>query len=89
MEVIVSVSEVKPGETLTMHIHHGEEPYYFLEGGTIETPNGKQVFIPTGATGINARDVPHGALKVVGDKPIKFLTVHVVDKGKPIYDKPK
>ena len=89
MELIVSVNEVKPGEALTMHIHHGEESYYFLEGGTIETPDGKQVSIPTGATGITARDAPHGALKVVGDKPIKFLSVHVVDKGKPLYDTPK
>jgi mannose-6-phosphate isomerase-like protein (cupin superfamily) len=89
MEVIVSINEVKPGEALMLHIHHGEEPYYFLEGGTIETPDGKQVPIPTGATGITARDVPHGALKVVGDKPIKFLTIHIVDKGKPLYDKPK
>jgi len=63
MEVIVSINEVKPGEALTLHIHHGEEPYYFLEGGTIETPDGKQVTIPSGATGITARDVPHGAFK--------------------------
>ena len=89
MEVIVSLNEVKPGEALTLHIHHGEEPYYFLEGGTIETPDGKQVTIPNGATGINARDVPHGAFKVLGDKPLKFLSVHIVDKGKPLYDKPK
>jgi mannose-6-phosphate isomerase-like protein (cupin superfamily) len=89
MEVIVSINEVKPGEALTLHIHHGEEPYYFLEGGTIETPDGKQVTIPNGATGITARDVPHGAFKVVGDKTLKFLSVHIVDKGKPLYDKPK
>jgi len=89
MEVIVSINEVKPGEVLSLHIHHGEEPFYFLEGGTIETPDGKQVTIPNGATGINARDVPHGAFKVLGDKPLKFLSVHIVDKGKPLYDKPK
>ena len=88
MEVIVSISEIKPGEASTLHFHHGEEPYYFLEGGTIETPDGKQVPIPTGATGITARNAPHGAFKVVGDKPVKLLTVHIVDKGKPLYDKP-
>ena len=42
MEVITSISELKPGETSTLHIHHGES-YYFLEGGTIELPDGKQV----------------------------------------------
>jgi hypothetical protein len=25
---------------------------------------------------------------VVGDKPLKLLTVHVVDKGAPLYDAP-
>jgi mannose-6-phosphate isomerase-like protein (cupin superfamily) len=88
MEVITSISEIKPSEASTLHIHHGEESYYFLEGGTIETPDGTQVPVPTGATGINVRDIPHGAFKVVGDKPIKYLSVHIVDKGKPLYDKP-
>ena len=84
MEIITSISEIKPGETSTLHIHHGDESYYFLEGGTIELPDGKQVPIPTGSVGLNVRDVPHG----VGDKTIKLLTVHVVDKGKPLYDTP-
>ena len=25
-----------------LHIHHGEEAFYFVEGGTVETPDGKQ-----------------------------------------------
>jgi mannose-6-phosphate isomerase-like protein (cupin superfamily) len=89
MEVITSIQEMKPGDAGTLHIHHGEEAYYFIEGGKIETPDGKQIEIPTGTAGINSRDVPHGALKVIGDKPIKFVTVHIVDKGAPLYDKPK
>lgn len=88
MEIITSMSEIRPGETTTLHIHHGEESYYFLEGGTIELADGKQVSIPTGAVGLNLRDVPHGAYRVVGDKTLKFLTVHIVDKGAPLYDKP-
>ena len=88
MEIITSISEVKPGETGTLHIHHGDESYYYLEGGTIELPDGKQVSIPAGTVGLNVRDVPHGAYKVVGDKTLKFLTVHIVDKGAPLYDKP-
>ena len=28
MEVVVSISETKPGETLPRHIHHGEETFY-------------------------------------------------------------
>lgn len=86
MEVVTSISELKPGDVSALHIHHGDESYYFLEGGTIELPDGKQVPVPTGAVGFNVRDTPHGAYKVVGDKPIKLLTVHIVDKGKPLYD---
>ena len=37
-----------------------------------------------GTGGINVREVPHAGYKVVGDKPLKLLTVHVVDKGKPL-----
>lgn len=89
MEVITSINEVKPGEASALHVHHGEESFYVMEGGMIELPDGKQVPFPTGTTGINRRDVPHGAFKVVGDKAIKYLSVHVVDKGKPLYDAPK
>jgi hypothetical protein len=39
---------------------------------------------PTGAATLNARDVPHAGFKVVGDKTLKMLTVHIVDKGKPV-----
>ena len=87
MEVITSINELKPGDTSALHVHHGEEAFYLLEGGTVELPDGKQVQLP--ATSINRRDVPHGAFKVVGDKPIKYLSVHIVDKGKPLYDTPK
>ncbi|MES5487471.1 cupin domain-containing protein [Bradyrhizobium sp. INPA03-11B] len=89
MEIVTSISELKPGDVSALHIHHGDESYYFLEGGTIELPDGKQMTIPTGAVGLNVRDTPHGAYKVVGDKTVKLLTVHIVDKGKPLYDTPK
>jgi quercetin dioxygenase-like cupin family protein len=89
MEVITSISEIKPGEATALHIHHGEESFYVIEGGTIELPDGKQVPLPAGATGINRRDVPHGAFKVIGDKTIRLLTVHIVDRGAPLYDTPK
>ncbi|WP_247973689.1 cupin domain-containing protein [Bradyrhizobium sp. 195] len=38
MEIITSISELKPGDISMRHIHHGDESYYFLEGGTIELP---------------------------------------------------
>ena len=85
MEVITSINEIKPGEASALHVHHGEELFYVVEGGTIELKDGKQVPFPAGTTGINRRDVPHGEFKVVGDKPIKYLSVHIVDKGAPLY----
>ena len=51
MEVVTSISEIKPGETSTLHIHHGEESFYVLQGSTIELPDGKQAPLPTGAAG--------------------------------------
>jgi quercetin dioxygenase-like cupin family protein len=88
MEVILSTAEYQPGESIPLHIHHGEEAFYVLQGGTVELANGKQIELKTGSGSINARDVPHAGFKVVGDKPIKFLTVHIVDKGAPLYDAP-
>jgi quercetin dioxygenase-like cupin family protein len=89
MEVIISVIEAQPGEILARHIHHGEEAFYVLQGATLEGPDGKQITLATGAAAINHRDVPHAGLKVVGDTPFKYLAVHVVDKGAPLYDAPK
>ena len=86
MEIIISVVENQPGETIPRHIHHGEEAFYVLQGGTLETSDGKQIKLPTGAAAINPRDVPHAGLKVIGDTPFKYLAVHVVDKGAPLYD---
>ena len=88
MEVIISVVEAQPGELLARHIHHGEEVTYVLQGATFETSDGKQIKLPTGAAAINHRDVPHVGIKVVGDTAFKYLAVHVVDKGAPLYDAP-
>jgi quercetin dioxygenase-like cupin family protein len=89
MEVVVSILEVKPGETIPRHTHHGEEAFYTLEGATIELPDGKQIPLATGFSGINVRDVPHAGFKVVSDKALKLLNVHVVDKGKPFSEPAK
>ena len=89
MEVVISVIEYKPGETLDRHIHHGEEAFYVLQAATLQTPDGKELKLPAGAAAINARDVPHGGAKIVGDAPFKYIAVHIVDKSAPLYDAPK
>ena len=89
MEVILSISELKPGDELAAHFHHGVETGYVLEGGMVEAPGKPAFALVTGESIMSLRDVPHAGFKVVGDKTIKLLTVHIVDKGKPLYDRVK
>jgi quercetin dioxygenase-like cupin family protein len=88
MEVILSTAEYQPGNFVARHIHHGEEAFYVIQGATVETPDGKQMELKAGTGSINMRDMPHAGIKVVGNSALKLVTVHIVDKGKPIYDAP-
>ena len=85
MEVIASTAEYRPGDTIDVHFHHGVEAAYVLQGAQVH-PGKDPNTLPTGATLMNLRDVRHGGSKVVGDTSLKLFTVHVVDKGKPLYD---
>lgn len=86
MEVIASIVEIKPGESSNLHLHHGVEAFHVLQGALVQSPGKDPVSLPTGVTSLNLRDVVHGKFKVVGDTSLKMFTVHVVDKGKPLYD---
>ena len=86
MEVIASTAEYKNGDAIDLHIHHGIEAAYVVQGGMVQAPGKDPMPLPTGASLLNLRDVKHGGFKVVGDTPLKFFTVHIVDKGKPLYD---
>jgi quercetin dioxygenase-like cupin family protein len=88
MEVIISTAEYQPGDFIARHIHHGDEAFYVIQGATVETPDGKQIELKTGTGSINLRDVPHAGFKVVGNSALKLVTVHIVDKGAPLYDAP-
>ena len=57
---------------------------YVLDGATLELPDGSQRQFPTGAATINTRNVLHAGFKVAGDRALKMLTVHIVDKGKSV-----
>ena len=86
MEVITSVSELKKGETIPRHSHHGTETGYVLQGSMVQLPGQAPTMMKTGATFMNLRDVPHAGFTVVGDQPLKLLSVHIVDKNKPLYE---
>lgn len=85
MEVITSVSEFKKGESIPRHFHHGIETGYVLQGTMVQLPGKEPTMMETGTPILNLRDVPHAGFTVVGDVPLKLLTVHVVDKNKPLY----
>jgi quercetin dioxygenase-like cupin family protein len=86
MEVILSITELKPGDVISEHFHHGIEAGYIIEGGTVEQVGKPPITFADGSPIMNLRDVLHGGYKVIGSKTIKLVTVHVVDKGKPLYD---
>ena len=88
-EVVNSVTEYKPGDELKLHIHHGEESAYVVQGATVQPPGKDPMKLPTGASLINLRDVPHGGFTIIGDSNLILFTVHIVEKGKPLYDAPK
>ncbi len=86
MEVITSVTELHKGETLPRHSHHGIESGYVLQGTMVQLPGEAPRMMPSGASILNLRDVPHAGFTVVGEVPLKLLSVHIVDKGRPLYE---
>lgn len=86
MEVIASVTEYQPGETLKRHLHHGTESGYVIQGAQVQAEGKEPVMLPTGAAVLYQRDVPHGGFKVIGDTSLKIYAVHIVDKDKPVYE---
>jgi quercetin dioxygenase-like cupin family protein len=85
-EVVVSTAEYKPGETLPVHFHHGLEVAYIVQGATVQIPGQAPRALPTGASVLNQRGIRHAGFTVVGDVSLKLFTVHIVDKGAPLFD---
>ena len=83
-EVVVARLEAAPGAAIPLHIHHGDEFLYVIEGGTIQPAGKPEVEFPAGRAMHFKRGVPHGGFKVVGQDTITVITVHIVDKGKPL-----
>jgi quercetin dioxygenase-like cupin family protein len=86
MEVIASITELKPGDEFPRHLHHGVEAGYVVQGGMIQVPGQAPMMLATGSPIFNLRDAPHAGYKVIGPGNIILFTTHVVDKGKPLYD---
>ncbi|HEU4777022.1 MAG TPA: cupin domain-containing protein [Telluria sp.] len=86
MEVISSILDVAPGETVPRHFHNGIESGYTIEGSMIQLPGKEPQMMAAGTSIWNLPSVFHGGFKVVGTKPLKLYTVHIVEKGKPLFD---
>ena len=86
MEVVSSITEYKPGESIAAHLHHGIEAGYVVQGAMVQLPGKEPMMLPTGAPVLNLRDVVHGGFTIVGSASLVLFTVHIVDKGKPLYD---
>ncbi len=86
MEVITSIASYKPGDEVPLHFHHGVETGYVLQGAMVQMPGKEPTMISTGSPISNLRDARHGGYKVIVETNLKLLTVHIVDKGKPLYD---
>ena len=52
MEVIVSMTEIKPGEGIPAHFHNGVEALYVVQGSTIQLPGKDPTQMATGANGL-------------------------------------
>jgi quercetin dioxygenase-like cupin family protein len=86
MEVVESFTTFKKGEYLPSHFHHGIEAALIVQGSMIQVGDKPATMQETGTVLLNQRDARHGGYKVVGDTPLKIFAVHIVDKGKPLYD---
>lgn len=85
MEVISSIVRLKPGQTAPAHSHHGIEAAYVVQGAMVQYPGHAPELLKTGTSLFNLRDVVHSGFKVVGHRTLVIFTVHVVDKGKFLY----
>ena len=83
-EITQAILVVQPGVTVPRHIHYGDEIAYVLEGAMVQMGDAEPTELKTGASLHFPREVPHGGAKVVGDTPLRLLTVHIVDKGQPL-----
>jgi quercetin dioxygenase-like cupin family protein len=81
---ISGIAEIPAGGSAGRHTHPGVELGYIMEGEADLILDGKP------AQHLKAGDsyqIPMGAIhdaKVSGDKPLKVLTVYIVDKSKPL-----
>lgn len=86
MEVILSKYVVKPGGKVPLHAHPGDEHLVVIQGSTLTTPDGKKIEFKDGMATSFSRGTVHGGVTNSGDKDLILTTIHIVDKGKPMFE---
>lgn len=86
VEVVLSMFEVQPGQSVPRHFHHGVESAYVVQGSSVRGADGSTMDIKTGQHLMFPSEVPHAGFTVTGDTALKLFTVHTVEKGKPLLE---
>ena len=85
MEVILSNFVVKPGGKVPLHTHPGDEHLVVVQGSTLTTSEGKTIEFKDGMATSFPRGKVHGGVTNSGDRDLVLTTIHIVDKGKPMF----
>jgi len=76
---------IAPGAKAAAHTHPGVELGYVLDGEADLYVQGQpKQHVKAGDSFMNPAGVPHGAINTSATKPLKIVSVYVVDKTKPL-----
>jgi quercetin dioxygenase-like cupin family protein len=81
-QIIIQVRDLKDGETVTPHIHHGVEMTEVVTGTFELYVKGQpKKVIHAGESFIVPREAPHDARPAPGSPPVHLAVTLVIDKG--------
>ncbi|HKB95452.1 MAG TPA: cupin domain-containing protein, partial [Rhizomicrobium sp.] len=81
-QIIIQVRDLKDGETVTPHIHHGVEMTEVVTGTFELYVKGQPVkVIHAGESFMVPREAPHDARPAPGSPPVHLAVTLVIDKG--------
>jgi quercetin dioxygenase-like cupin family protein len=87
-EVFMTIIDAQPGAGFPAHFHYGDEFVFVIEGSYERFVEQMQTVAKPGEGFHIEREKVHGG-KVGGTAPAKLLSVHIVDKGKPLVERVK
>jgi len=81
-EILIQVRDLKEGESVTPHIHHGVEMTEVVTGTFELYVKGQPMkVIHAGESFIVPREAPHDARPAPGSPPVHLAVTLVIDKG--------